>query len=1037
MATERGETMGDNSKSPKERVIEELTILRSFLAGAPKHANDLKSWTFDEGVRAQGPNLSVGVPDGYTAAYDCGGRPFIIARSDELSEDDRDEPCESDRILYSALSPTDGISKIAEEAIPEIVRIVRRKGLYGNINSVDEEWLLRGENCECVVGRIRQGPDTFEYFVHPVCCERLDSLRLTFYNQDDSMVDLADRNVAELVSTVRLNEDPRFPLLERLNKCAAEKVEFSEALDCVQQVLGSVLVALKMTAEADAERACQLDSDISRKTIDGVMAGSVCRSYKWVSSYAQKTMDVYCAQRSRLDADGRNQLYHLCRQLLEMVIDGVSEDIRNRPEFVLPQAFLDAKGRCEELKPEGYEAYCEELERRENRPRHNLIERDAEPDYVGCNGFIDAMAVMWLLYTNKVFFRPRDITWDGTHHAVKSAQLNRSEVGNMPAFIENAENYCYGVADLLQSVEKDEGLIVPIDFVHPLLKSAFYDQDVTGITLANLAAVGSSLRIEYVGEVDDMDAYRVLVDTRLLAGVPCMNALTARLIWDMRAYNEIEGPFRVAFAGLRTFDDNDMLGDFHEILETPVPGAKGGADLLEVEEVPCVELPVSAVGENAGTPGEDDDQDDPWDNLFDDDTQGACGAIGQEDIDALIAGLENGLVFKVVGLRAKGRGEHLWDLAEGSHVILASDWRGVHNIGVDIEVFDDNGNTLGVLGTCVSDSSGLSWNEVSLQVLACLLPFVDAWVHEIKLVTKDGEMLSSPTLVVELALPDGHPSRDELVTSVRRILSSRRRDRPALVSIGRLACKELHGIIVNAGRRGAQSRFEGDWETSDNRTCAEAYRRAYENWKRAEAKTIDTFLIMLARRFANAAFKPDTMEELESLLPDYANDFARFKMLCKQLYDTTPNRKLKNRGILSRNCKVQKAELSSSGTPCKFEKPTSPDGTDQAVSESKEAACCAEIERICSQRDELVREIAELEGQISKSENLENLLSSLYKELSRCGPLESPPKRKLKEMFDQTWKEIRSLENVRARQNDLFAKLHDVNQRLRDLSQGE
>ena len=73
------------------------------------------------------------------------------------------------------------------------------------------------------------------------------------------MIGLADQNIVKLASTVRVNEEPRFPLLERLNRCAEGGVEFSEALDCVQLVMGSVLLALKMTAEFDAAHARQLD----------------------------------------------------------------------------------------------------------------------------------------------------------------------------------------------------------------------------------------------------------------------------------------------------------------------------------------------------------------------------------------------------------------------------------------------------------------------------------------------------------------------------------------------------------------------------------------------------------------------------------------------------------------------------------------------------------------------------------------------------------------------------------------------------------
>ncbi len=68
---------------------------------------------------------------------------------------------------------------------------------------------------------------------------------------------------------------------------------------------------------------------------------------------------------------------------------------------------------------------------------------------MGCNGFIDAMAVMWLLYTNKVFFRPEDIAWDGTHHSLNMVQINATEVDDIPEFVERAKAGVQGVADLM------------------------------------------------------------------------------------------------------------------------------------------------------------------------------------------------------------------------------------------------------------------------------------------------------------------------------------------------------------------------------------------------------------------------------------------------------------------------------------------------------------------------------------------------------------------------------------------------------------
>ena len=157
------------------------------------------------------------------------------------------------------------------------------------------------------------------------------------------MIGLADQNIVKLASAVRVNEEPRFPLLERLNRCAEGEVEFSEALDCVQLVMGSVLLALKMTAEFDAAHARQLDPHIGDEAIADFVAESVCRCYEWVGSYAQKMMDVYCAQRDYPDADSRFLLYHFCKRLPEAAFWS-RVTFATAPSLSLPRCFSTPRG---------------------------------------------------------------------------------------------------------------------------------------------------------------------------------------------------------------------------------------------------------------------------------------------------------------------------------------------------------------------------------------------------------------------------------------------------------------------------------------------------------------------------------------------------------------------------------------------------------------------------------------------------------------------------------------------------------------------
>ena len=90
-----------------------------------------------------------------------------------------------------------------------------------------------------------------------------------------------------------------------------------------------------------------------------------------------------------------------------------------------------------------------------------------EPNYVGPNKRIDAMAVAWLFAQDYVFFNPDEITWDGMHHGIAGAQINLAKVGDIPTFMDNTQMYYQGIYELLMALEHDEALIVPREKIHP------------------------------------------------------------------------------------------------------------------------------------------------------------------------------------------------------------------------------------------------------------------------------------------------------------------------------------------------------------------------------------------------------------------------------------------------------------------------------------------------------------------------------------------------------------------------------------------
>ena len=206
-----------------------------------------------------------------------------------------------------------------------------------------------------------------------------------------------------------------------------------------------------------------------------------------------------------------------------------------------------------------------------------------EPNYVGQNGRIDAMAAAWLLDEDHVFFLDNEITWDGQNHSFTGAQLNAGNMDEVPVFMSNYEMLMNGVIDLMTTLEGDNALRVPREAINPSLHEAIREGDLTGITLFNLIACGHAIRILNTQE----NVYRVMYDNRLARGIPAFYKLVTRMIWDMREYNGIEGPFQVAFASARNIDADQYLRDFNGM----VPGAVSEPMWMEeANGAPVVEL---------------------------------------------------------------------------------------------------------------------------------------------------------------------------------------------------------------------------------------------------------------------------------------------------------------------------------------------------------------------------------------------------------------------------------------------------------------
>lgn len=375
--------------------------------------------------------------------------------------------------------------------------------------------------------------------------------------------------------------------------------------------------------------------------------------------------------------------------------------------------------------------------------------------------------------------------------------------------------------------------------------------------------------------------------------------------------------------------------------------------------------------------------------------------------------------------------------------MLAADWQCPHFPDVGIEVFNDDGETLGYLG-----GTKFEGFETFAGRLACLLPFLDARVNEIKPLSKLGPRTLYPVFKVALTLLDGNPSRDDLLSSMDRILSIPQVDRPTLVSNGFLTLDNLHGAISDSARMPYRGNRGGRKGALDHASDYYKQReRMLEERQNDVRKMLDGFLAMLEERFARAASKPQTVEELGQLVPDHADEFARFKLSCKQVYGVTPARMLRNRGIIGQRTNPKSV----------------PAGRRRGG--EKGNVDWEEVDRLLEERDALAVEVTRMEDQYAsqmeerserkqelsvRKQNLDVTLSSLEHELSLCGLFSGKRKRELrkritevrediaqaKEHIARIERELRTLEESRSHHTEgLRGRLHDVEQRLKKAAQ--
>ena len=205
--------------------------------------------------------------------------------------------------------------------------------------------------------------------------------------------------------------------------------------------------------------------------------------------------------------------------------------------------------------------------------------------------------VMAMLSEDFIFFNEDDIAWDDEkqEHFFKGAQVNAPKAEMLDSAVrafdfDGIAEFVFALQGILLGLEVDKQLVVPRSMIAQGVRQGLPEGDLTGITLANLAACGHALKFAK----QESDSYLVMYDVRLAQGIPCFFDLVARMLWDLREVEpNLSGkPFAIGFASCRNFDADQYFGD----VSFPVAGAQEERCIMQVGCAPEINLDVNSSG---------------------------------------------------------------------------------------------------------------------------------------------------------------------------------------------------------------------------------------------------------------------------------------------------------------------------------------------------------------------------------------------------------------------------------------------------------
>lgn len=704
-------------------------------------------WTFDEGIRASCDAFSIAIPDGYR----------ILESQDDNSEDNditfsavpkANEDNETSFRIAIRIAENLPEDAFEEHGIDELVIAMFRKALNDDENmfipNSPEHWVAQGKNCPVLVTRIYSqlfGLFTRNsYLIRPISNDMSFRVEITMDEMNDDIAEEMHEPINALVSSIETTKPLKSNLTKMLDKISTQKVtpqEFCETVNHLVKVVTLCKDTENTANQLEYLRNCDEPNgyDATRAVVMG-MEDFLGRIFPMFVH----TFDAIEFQRSfGCTEDELTSYFEVAKAMLEpcvTICDAIDQQsaqfLSEHGPIALPDGFWKMVDSIDMQLP-GTRSEMEMRIKAANEQFQAAIEEHinkAPDDNEESDGVDYPTLMMTLLSDDWFFFMDDEITWDGHHHAIAGAQLNGAKADELldfvnsciPGFDDVNEVFQYFVT-LLNEIEKDEGLIVPRAMIAPGVQKAIREGDLTGLTLANLAACGKAFCVQKV----ERGAYRVIFDGRLIIGIPSFLDLVARLVWDLRqCTNSMRGkPFEISFLQARNIDADHYLGS----VEAPVPGAQKYAMFMKVTEAPRIALP------SASEAAEYQEQ--------------VSIELSPEDDMAL------NFVYALVrdfpctkpisGTHHLGRAGRIEHVKVGDSLILAADWNCEFFDPAGIEVFNEQGETLGYLEGVIGPMRG---------ALALILPHVTATVESVTPLSKRKKGSKYALMDVHMELDD-------------------------------------------------------------------------------------------------------------------------------------------------------------------------------------------------------------------------------------------------------------------------------------------